>query len=153
MNNKILIKQSVEYKYYKTTFLILIIFCIFWTGLFFLLAISLDSLEIVLLSLIFDVPLFPMSIYYCYRLVYLVKNASNLELHEVSFNEIHSSLFKTMYFTVELNINGYLIKKNTRAIFNSSSFSNRRIDLFSNKKVLIGFNEKEENVITIKVLN
>lgn len=153
MNNKMIVKQSVEYKYFRNTFLILVIFCIIWTGLFFGLSIYFSSFEIMFISLIFDIPLIPMSIYYGYRLIYLVKYSHNLEFKEVSFKEIHSTLFKTMYFTVELYIDENIIKKNTRAIFNSSPLSSRSIEIFNNKKVLIGFNQTDEYVITIKVLN
>lgn len=83
-------------------------------------------------------------------MIILIKNANDYETQEVLFNEMNSTLFRSIYFTVKVKtINGFL-SKDTKAIFNAHVLSSRSVENFNNKKVLIGYNNKTEEIVVLK---
>lgn len=58
--------------------------------------------------------------------------ANDYETQEVLFNEMHSTLFRTIYFTVKVKTTNGFLSKDTKAIFNAHVLSSRSIENFNN---------------------
>lgn len=149
-NKKELIKNSIDVKYYKFNFWFSLgIFTLYSLPfLFGALATKLYSLLLPILLLF--VFFCPMIIYYLYRFVSTIKNASSYDFQAVTLDELHASFLNLIYFTVSIEINGVVVKKDTKAIFNSSPFSKRNIENFNQQKCLVAYREDLSDVIVVK---
>lgn len=152
MNKKKIVKGSIGYAYNTMNFWITFIVCIIMASVFIALVMHFNVFDLYVMALFFTTPFAGMAIYYFHRMRYLVKKADHYELQEVMFQEIHSTLFRTMYFTIKIRSRNTFVHRNTRAIFNTLVFSERNVGNFNNRKVLVGYNPQNRSVITIKIL-
>ena len=145
-NKKIsMIKQSLDYKKYLSNILLLLLL-IFFTivACFFL-----KDYQIV--NYIFIIVLVCLVIYNMINVIYLFKNINNYEFIETEFKDFHF-LIRRAYFVVKLNINNNNIEKETRCIFNSIFYSGLNVENYVGKKVLIGYNQYKNKILTIKII-
>lgn len=129
MENIKQIKKSLDFKYYLFWTVITGVFLI----LFFMPIIFVNE------AIIYFIIWLPIFLYYLVRLILLFKDAKNYKFYEVEFKEFHA-FSRRIYFSIAINLDGSIIKRDTKAIFSASSFSINNIENYINRKVMIGYN-------------
>lgn len=155
MNPKEEIRNSVEIRYNKNQALFFLIVDIFISVLsFILLAPSIGFTSTIFPIALFNLIFLPFIAFYVYRIVHINKNYHNYLFQEVLFNEPHTSFNRSMFFTIKVkDENGKIIKKDTRAIFQSAyAIITPTFDDYVNKKVLVGYNPKFDEVVVIRII-
>lgn len=140
------IKNSYDCKYCRYNIIILSAFIILFTLLCFILN-DLMIINFIVISIAIILLVKEFIVYIC-----ILKNYDKYQIIETSFNEFHFYIRKA-YFVIKFEYNGKLIEINTRLMFNSLVYSERNVELFVGKKVLIGYNSLKNKVIVLKVIN
>ncbi|MGI6710485.1 MAG: hypothetical protein ACOX4W_03475 [Bacilli bacterium] len=92
-------------------------------------------------------------IYYLYQLVYYIR-LKPLYIQEVKLEKLESYVFRAyLCFVVEMEIEGGKRKVRTLAIFRSVGLlAPNRVDYYSGKKALVGYDQKNDVAVVIKAL-
>lgn len=145
-------KNSAEIKYYKFWF----IFSIVINAIILLPSLALIASEdfreeaivyIVLMAMF----LLPMIFYYGYRLIYY-KRLKPLYIQEVKLEKVESAWTRYARFSFVMEIGGSKRTVNTLAVFTVGYFGPNIIDEYSSKLALVGYDEKNDVAVVLKVL-
>lgn len=149
---KQLYKRSVDYRYYRFSFILCIIICSMMfvvIGMFSRSELQNEETEVLLKSFFLLLFILPYLIYVVYWLVYLRKNIQKCEISTIVLDEIEP-FWKQMALRGTIMVDGKPVRKSTRAIYTSHVMSGRRVDLFLNKKVTVAYDARRDRIIVIQ---
>lgn len=101
----------------------------------------------ILLSIIFV----PIVIYFGYRYIYFSRlNPTNQQI--LTLEKIETTLFYRAKYSLMMEFNGLKRRVYTLPIFSTSFIGVNKINYINSKKVLVGYDEKRDKAIVIKVI-
>ena len=142
------IKNSVEYQWRKNSiaWLLGIWAVISVVMLFATLAGSLGDIKYIGLSLriwlivmaIYSTALLPFVVFYCYKMIYLLKHYTEFNSYEVVLDRVCTSYaYKgAVYYTVIVNDSGASIQVSTNPYFSSGIFARFTLEDYNNERVV-----------------
>ena len=156
------IKNSVEYRWRKTSFCLLlgIWAVIAVVMLFSTLIMSLDDMKYIGLSFqiwgivtaIYSAIFLPFVVYYGYKMLYILKHYAEFNSYEVMLDNVSTSqMYRgAVYYTVTINDEGVTRQVRTNAYFSSSMFAKFTLEDYNNKKVIGLYDSQMDKFYIIK---
>lgn len=95
---------------------------------------------------------FPFAIYDIVQILKIKQHPDQYIFREVRFDQPHSGILGRLYFTFTIEDEGTKHRVDTRAIFAASLLGYPNFEDFIHKRVLIGYNKKTTELITIRPL-
>lgn len=145
-------KNTCEIKYYKYMFTLFLIFNSIIILPIFIIPKAFKDDGYISLLFVLAIIFLPLLFYYGYKLRYYIK-IKPLYIQEVKLEKVESSWNRLASFSILMEINGHKKKINTLAIFNVGFIGPNFIDDYSSKKALVGYDEKYDVALVIKVLD
>jgi len=145
-------EKTCEVRYYQFNFYALLIICsIIIIPMSFIL-VSLEKWEEFITWFVFCMMItLPFLIYFRYRLNYY-KKLKPTNIQEVKLEKVESSWGRLLRFSIQMEIDGVKKNVNTLAIFTVGYFGPNLVDDYSLKKALVGYDEKNDVAVVLKVL-
>lgn len=144
--------NSCEVKYYRFRFIVFMIVTFVLIIPFLILLLIFDeNKESNIVFYLFFIILIPFNFYYGYRYHYF-KKLEPKYIQESVLVKAESSLTRLVRFSVDLVIEGKVHKKETLAIFFTGFIGPNLVGDYSNKKVLVGYDEIHDCAVVLKLL-
>lgn len=159
------IKNSVEFRWRKSQLLWLLgILTIIAVVMFLVLVLtSLDDLKQFTLMIkcwlivvaTYSILLFPLVLYYAYKMMYILKHYKQFDLYEVVLDNVSTSYAYrgAVYYTVTIYENKTAKRVCTNPYFASRVFANFALEEYNNKKVIGLYDNNLDKFYIIKKVN
>ncbi len=159
------IKNSVEYRWRKTSLLwVLGIWAVITVVMFLAVVLtSLDDMKYITLSLevwlivtaIYSVIFLPFIAYYVYKMLYILKHYKQFNLYEVMLDNVSTSYAYrgAVYYTVTIYDDGTTNHVCTNPYFSSRIFATFILEEYNNKKVIGLYDSNLDKFYIIKKVN
>ena len=155
------IKNSVEYKWRKNSFCLLLGIWAFIAAvmLFGVLIIGFDDIKPgmgmqvwLIVMAIYSVIYLPFVAYYGYKMLYILKHYLEFNSYEVMLDNVSTSqMYRgAVYYTVTLNDEGVTKQVSTNAYFSSGMFAKFPLEDYNNKKVIGLYDSQMDRFYIIK---
>ena len=155
------IKNSVEYKWRKNSFCLLLGIWAFIAAvmLFGVLIIGFDDIKPgmgmqvwLIVMAIYSVIYLPFVAYYGYKMLYILKHYTEFNSYLVMLDNVSTSqMYRgAVYYTVTINDEGVTKQVSTNAYFSSGMFSKFPLEDYNNKKVVGLYDSKMDRFYIIK---
>ena len=155
------IKNSVEYKWRKNSFCLLLGIWAFIAAvmLFGVLIIGFDDIKAgmgmqvwLIVMAIYSVIYLPFVAYYGYKMLYILKHYSEFNSYEVMLDNVSTSqMYRgAVYYTVTINDEGVTKQVSTNAYFSSGMFAKFPLEDYNNKKVIGLYDSQMDRFYVIK---
>lgn len=159
------IKNSVEFRWRKSQLLWLlgILTIITVVMLLVLVLTSLDDLKYFILIIkswlivvaTYSVLLFPLILYYAYKMLYILKHYKQFNLYEVILDDVSTSYAYrgAVYYTVTIFDDDTTKRVCTNPYFSSRVFANFTLEEYNNKKIIGLYDNNLDKFYIIKKVN
>ena len=159
------VKSSVEYQWRKSSFtwlfgLWMVITVVMFLGTFIM---SFGDIEYVGLSfqiwlivtLLYSAVFLPFAVFYCYKMIYLLKHYEEFNSYEVILDNVSTSYAYrgAVYYTVTVNEEGKARQVSTNPYFSSSIFAKFTLEDYNNKRVIGLYDNKMDKFYIIKKID
>lgn len=153
MTKKEFLRECIEYRIQKNELTMWIIMLVFIEMLIIPFSLMNGEEEYIAVAIIFLVCLMPVIIYFIVKIVNIKKHFKDYVFYEVTLDEVNNSFFRSrVYFTVTIIHDQKEYKIDTKSLFSTAilDFIYYPLDEYMNKKMLVAFNPKLEEVVLVK---
>ena len=156
------IKSSIEYKWRKSSVILLssIYAIVEVVMLFAALIMNLDDIKYIGLSFqiwlivtaTYSVIFLPFIAFYCYKMIYLLKNYQRFDSYEVMLDNVSTSYAYggAVYYTVVVDVDGERRQVATNPYFSSGLFATFTLEDYNNKKVIGLYDRTKDKFYIVK---